>query len=1413
MNENLHLYFLFSLEFLFSPFATMSYHGYDPGDRINWYQSPQLGLSPAGCGGGISGACYSTHTSHPHGSPSYPPPPSQLPLQPSYPPPPQFPFQPSYPPPPPPPSQTIINGHLLPHQFPCVPRTHSQFFPPPYLQPIHPIAPQSLTITPQSPSIPAYHSPHPTPNIWIHPSIPHFQSPAAPTFMPQPQFPNPKPPSSFRSVGDCEPLALFTGRIHTIPSSSSLSSDPQTSLAEATNPTSLNHKSFRRSKHRVAMVAKARVAKKTRTPYLLHGVGKYSRSTMYHKRNLFPRHNSKATNPTSPTPISSVPEKMEVLHSTLPVSAIMDALEKLRHQENGIPPDGQMPSDKTVGGGDDAFNTFFSETGAGKHVPRAVFLDLEPAVINEVRTGTYRLFHPEQLISGKEDAANNFARGHYTIGKEIVDRIRKLADNCTGLQGFLVFHAVGGGTGSGLGSLLLERLSVDYGKKSKLGFTVYPSPQVSTSVVEPYNSVLSTHSLWEHTDVAVLLDNEAIYDICRRLLDIERPTYTNINRLVSQVISSLTASLRFDTASGVQAPLECHPLSVVRIDECLSSLDFVLIVVAMNFVNCLETLEDAKKLFLKMPERNIVSWNTLISALAQIGQEEKAMVVYYAMVSEGVVPPNSNLYMTSPDDFKVDNHRCDFQRILIEPLIAFYLRYINKQSSLGRYDDSHAKVSSTVLNEEEYRFVIVINVCTALVLKYCPTGMVEVSEKWFMDMVDMNWETMIGKLKCNVKKALHMNFIEDRMKLNEKCLRCVLSTRYTPYTMQKLGFKFSYQNLYQLLFSLSKLEGDLSFQLAANISPTMDITLDDLLILGAELVKGDHQLQLFLPYDTLFGEAFTHSELLQHKYQFDPLDVKIVVASASIQLHLIEATELYKEMDTIMKMMFADNWERWKYLVIAANEYCTEELHVNSLENHMKPNEKCLQYLLYTLDTLLLRAQVDDSMFNGDRGTPELPLGLVYFRMNLVELVDICQLLISVIVVQKLFFGVWASAIALIAWKDVEIKLFALNVVAKVILQKSQIFDFSVIMQLMVWSIRPLDELKGSMCTLYRYLADVVDSYSMWISVFQTIARPLLFFLAAGISETLSSSSCASALRKFFEDASAVMYEPSNLEILMWVGEGLENIHLPLEDEKEVVSAVSLIFGSIYNKELMRNLLARLLSSSFEAIGKSVDNSHSLRQKPATYTHILNYGAGELYRMETVFNHLVPSGQRVYSGDSCMLVLLQVFWPMLDKLFRSEHMGNDGKKKIVVQEIYGKCAALAIIPIVSEEDEQQLFLNFVLQVHDFSTYLDDNLDTLAHDLGDNSLAALYCIDTTVVEMLNSSVVGWLHLILCLLTHGVIDWKGGHRYHVVLSLALLKIYLFVFTAWHRAIVAVLTTSLIFKLRTSFSLLEVDSKSET
>ena len=84
--------------------------------------------------------------------------------------------------------------------------------------------------------------------------------------------------------------------------------------------------------------------------------------------------------------------------------------------EHDIQPDGRMASDKSVGVEDDSFNTFFySETRGGKHVPRAIFVDLEPTVVDEIRCGVYKeLFHPEQLITGKEDAANNYyARGHY----------------------------------------------------------------------------------------------------------------------------------------------------------------------------------------------------------------------------------------------------------------------------------------------------------------------------------------------------------------------------------------------------------------------------------------------------------------------------------------------------------------------------------------------------------------------------------------------------------------------------------------------------------------------------------------------------------------------------------------------------------------------------------------------------------------------------------------------------------------------------------------------------------------------------------------------------------------------------------------------------------------------------------------
>eukprot|EP01083_Nonionella_stella_P150810 480978_1 len=109
----------------------------------------------------------------------------------------------------------------------------------------------------------------------------------------------------------------------------------------------------------------------------------------------------------------------------------------------------------------------------------------------------------------------------------------------------LIYHSFGGGDAClGFGSLLLERLSVDYGKKSKVQFAVYPSPQIVTAVVEPYNSVLCAHAMVDHSDVAFMVDDKAN-------LGIKRSTYTNLNGLFAPCISSVTASLRFDGALNV----------------------------------------------------------------------------------------------------------------------------------------------------------------------------------------------------------------------------------------------------------------------------------------------------------------------------------------------------------------------------------------------------------------------------------------------------------------------------------------------------------------------------------------------------------------------------------------------------------------------------------------------------------------------------------------------------------------------------------------------------------------------------------------------------------------------------------------------------------------------------------------------
>jgi len=226
--------------------------------------------------------------------------------------------------------------------------------------------------------------------------------------------------------------------------------------------------------------------------------------------------------------------------------------------EHGVRPDGLFLDQNECAEEEETTNceTFFSQAGARRAVPRALLVDTEATVCDEVRKSGYRdMWHPDQIISGKEDAASNYARGYYNLGKTLIElvmnRARKLADGCSSLQGFVIYHATGGGTGSGLGTLLLERLASEYGRLSKLSMTLCSSRYIGNGATEPYNAVLAMHGLVEFVDASVCMDNESLYKICLRHLEVDCPTYTNLNRLIAQVASSLTASMRFGGALNV----------------------------------------------------------------------------------------------------------------------------------------------------------------------------------------------------------------------------------------------------------------------------------------------------------------------------------------------------------------------------------------------------------------------------------------------------------------------------------------------------------------------------------------------------------------------------------------------------------------------------------------------------------------------------------------------------------------------------------------------------------------------------------------------------------------------------------------------------------------------------------------------
>uniref|UniRef100_A0A1I8J1F9 Tubulin beta chain n=1 Tax=Macrostomum lignano TaxID=282301 RepID=A0A1I8J1F9_9PLAT len=216
--------------------------------------------------------------------------------------------------------------------------------------------------------------------------------------------------------------------------------------------------------------------------------------------------------------------------------------------EHGIDPTGTYHGDSDLQL--ERISVYYNEATGGKYVPRAILIDLEPGTMESVRASAFgMLFQPDNLVFGKSGAGNNWAKGYYTEGAEIIDKVmdavRKECEGCDCLQGFQLTHSLGGGTGSGMGSLLLSKIREEYPDRIIMSFSVVPSPKVSDTVVEPYNCMLSLHQLVENTDETFCIDNEALYYICFHTLKLSSPSYADLNHLVSAAMSGTTTCLRF----------------------------------------------------------------------------------------------------------------------------------------------------------------------------------------------------------------------------------------------------------------------------------------------------------------------------------------------------------------------------------------------------------------------------------------------------------------------------------------------------------------------------------------------------------------------------------------------------------------------------------------------------------------------------------------------------------------------------------------------------------------------------------------------------------------------------------------------------------------------------------------------------
>uniref|UniRef100_A0A914CA17 Tubulin beta chain n=1 Tax=Acrobeloides nanus TaxID=290746 RepID=A0A914CA17_9BILA len=216
--------------------------------------------------------------------------------------------------------------------------------------------------------------------------------------------------------------------------------------------------------------------------------------------------------------------------------------------EHAIQPEGSYKGDCDLQL--ERIDAYYKHVANGdKYIPRAVLVDLDPGTMDWIKGTTYgQLFDPDNFVFGQSDASNNWAKGHYTEGAKLVDNVlnvvRKEVEGCDCLQGFQLVHSLGGGTGSGMGTLLISKMREAYPDKIMSSFSVLGSPKVADAVIDPYNATLSLNQLIKNTDETFCIDNDALIDHCR-ILKINNLNYVDLNHLASVTMSGVTTGLRF----------------------------------------------------------------------------------------------------------------------------------------------------------------------------------------------------------------------------------------------------------------------------------------------------------------------------------------------------------------------------------------------------------------------------------------------------------------------------------------------------------------------------------------------------------------------------------------------------------------------------------------------------------------------------------------------------------------------------------------------------------------------------------------------------------------------------------------------------------------------------------------------------